>query len=148
METSSLSTPTYASALPKNGRFTLESRPKEEEEGLGSPVDNSPVSRIGRFAVVGGTRESEIQDVIRRNIQQANNTRVSPQSQAVQDSLVSLTSHISNLIERNTYLEAENQRLARELHNVRYRTTTSVQSDNSNKAIEQPSKPDQQSIDQ
>ena len=96
-----------------SGRFTFtESRRSDAEDdsvvhgSSNSPIEGSPVSKIGRFAVVSNLpRESEIQDVIKRNKEQRRT------SGGLQETLSSLNLQISALIDRNALLEAENLRL-------------------------------------
>lgn len=106
----------------QSGRFTLtsESRRSDAEDETGShsgpflvstnsPAEGSPVSKIGRFAVLSANpREIEIQDFITKNKEHRRN---SGGGAAVQDTLASLSLQISVLIDRNAYLEAENIRL-------------------------------------
>jgi hypothetical protein len=131
-------TPTAGNLVPlKAGRFTIESsrhsRSRSDlasEERLddlsanqehssvtgsilpgsaGSPgQDNSPVNRVGRFAVA--TKDTDI----RRNVQANNSRRMHP----VQDTLSSLGMQIQSLLDRNAYLESENARLTREIESL------------------------------
>jgi len=77
---------------------------------LGSPgPDNSPVNRVGRFAVAA--KDADILDVIRRNVQANTAKRTNP----IQETMISLSTQVQALIERNTFLETENARLIREV---------------------------------
>ena len=97
-----------------SGRFTFttESRRSDIDDAdsavsavgaSGSPVDGSPVSKIGRFAVTN-PKEAEIHDVIKRNKEQR-------RTGSVQDTLATLGMQVSALIDRNAFLEAEVTRL-------------------------------------
>ncbi len=102
-----------------SGRFTFtsESRRSDVEDAdsashsgphlSNSPAEGSPVSKIGRFAVVANPREPEIQDVIKRHKDQRRS------SSGIPETLASLNSQISALLDRNAFLEAENLRLRR-----------------------------------
>ena len=82
---------------------------------VGSPTEQSPVSRVGRFAV--HSKEADLHDVIRRNMT-ANNTSKRGSSLGgggVQETLNVLTSQVHYLIDRNAFLEAENHRLNKEI---------------------------------
>ena len=86
---------------------------------VGSPTEQSPVSRIGRFAV--HSKEADLHDVIRRNMN-ANNTSKRGSSLGgggVQETLNLLTNQVQHLIDRNAFLEAENYRLSKELVHLR-----------------------------
>jgi hypothetical protein len=105
MTTPTSSTPTNVSQV--KGRFVV-----EPLDHTGSPVDGSRT--VGRFAV---GKESEIQEVIKRNLstKTTSGSRHSTGSNPISDTLNVLQSQINGLIERNSYLETENQRLNREL---------------------------------
>ena len=81
--------------------------------GSPAPDKDSPVNRVGRFAVA--SKDADILDVIRRNVQANNAKRNSP----IQDTLTSLTVQVQALVDRNNYLENENVRLTRELEALR-----------------------------
>lgn len=81
--------------------------------GSPAPDKDSPVNRVGRFAVA--SKDADILDVIRRNVQANNAKRNTP----IQDTLSSLTVQLQALVDRNNYLENENIRLTRELESLR-----------------------------